>query len=207
MTCNNCGVENNDDAVFCKNCGTKLTKPATEASVYADVSGTTDNTGTTGNVGTVGNTTANAASNATANTATNTTANTATDNTGSAANYNNTNASTTPTTYYSNNAAGTYNVNANQSNYRGYSIASLVLGICSILCCTGCLIGLACGILAIIFYRKEKIDGYDNGLMKAGLVCGIIGAAISLLYFIYWIVCCAIAGSFDIGRVRWWSRF
>lgn len=62
---------------------------------------------------------------------------------------------------------------------KGFSVASLVLGICSILMCCLWYLGLACGILAIIFaFVYKNKNGNMNGLCKAGLVCGIIGTVL-----------------------------
>lgn len=71
-----------------------------------------------------------------------------------------------------------------QNNGRGFSIASLVLGIVSIPCCG---YGWITGILAIIFgvlaLKKLKKTGAPTGKATAGLVMGIIG----LFWFIYFV--------------------
>lgn len=74
----------------------------------------------------------------------------------------------------------------------GMAIASLVLGIVSVtvvpVSC-GCLgiPGLICGALAIAFYiqvnndvKAGRVSPQVSGMAKAGLVCGIIGTALSL---------------------------
>jgi len=78
------------------------------------------------------------------------------------------------------------------------STASLVLGILSIVTCL-CygIIGLPMGIIAIVLGKKsinlynkdpEVYDGVGNA--KAGLVTGVIGTILNLIYlgFIIWIV-------------------
>jgi hypothetical protein len=74
----------------------------------------------------------------------------------------------------------------------GKSIASLVLGICSIPSCV--LYGvpaIVCGILAIVFARKAKAQlkagqagGSTQSMATAGLICGIIGLCLGLIYFL-----------------------
>ena len=82
------------------------------------------------------------------------------------------------------------------------AIASMVLGIVSIV--LGCIpfVGIICGTIAIVLYAKfisdfsasgERLQG--KGLAIAGLVCGIIGAAIGVLYGIYWLVVGVFLGS------------
>ena len=70
---------------------------------------------------------------------------------------------------------------------RGTTI--LVLGILSIVCC-----GLFTGIPAIVMGRSasKEIDArpheYSNaGTVKAGLICGIVGTALSVLGLLLWI--------------------
>ncbi len=78
------------------------------------------------------------------------------------------------------------------------SVAVLVLGILSIICCY-CIgiIGLILGIIAIILANKSKkaydedpskytLGSYKN--MNAGRICAIIGTCISAVYFIFWII-------------------
>lgn len=65
----------------------------------------------------------------------------------------------------------------------GMAIAALVLGIVSIVTAIlfgayGAFIGLACGILAIIFSTKAK-KVQPSGMATAGFVLGIIGTVIS----------------------------
>lgn len=72
----------------------------------------------------------------------------------------------------------------------GHSVASLVLGICSIPACVFYGIpAVICGILAIFFARKAraqfkdgKAGGSTQSMATAGLVCGIIGLCLGLLY-------------------------
>ena len=66
----------------------------------------------------------------------------------------------------------------------GYAIASLVLGILSILCCGSC--GIIMGILAIVFYYVDKNNngGQPNSLARAGMICGIIAIVCSVIYLI-----------------------
>ncbi len=65
----------------------------------------------------------------------------------------------------------------------GYAIASLVLGILSILCCGSC--GIIMGILAIAFYFVDKNNsGQPNALARAGMICGIIAIVCSVIYLI-----------------------
>lgn len=77
--------------------------------------------------------------------------------------------------------------NPNNMNY-GNGIACMVLGIVSIV--FGCtpLIGLICGIIAIIMNRKDVQMGFESSYHKAGLICGIIGVCIGAIALIYWIV-------------------
>lgn len=64
----------------------------------------------------------------------------------------------------------------------GKAIASLVLGIIScvgsLLYIVGWVIGLICGILAIIFGVKAKKQSKHRGIAIAGFVLGIIGTSL-----------------------------
>ncbi len=94
--------------------------------------------------------------------------------------------------------------NYSQNNYRpnnskGYAIASMVCGICSILTCW-CygIIGLICGVCAIAFYfvlKNKRIS--TRGMATAGLVCGIIGTALSIICLVLVIIGLAIGSSID----------
>ncbi|MCC5824313.1 MAG: DUF4190 domain-containing protein [Phycisphaerales bacterium] len=73
---------------------------------------------------------------------------------------------------------------------QGTAIAALVLGICALVlgCMTYGVIGLPCGILAIVFARKARLAVQDGqapvsslGMATAGNICGWIGLAISAL--------------------------
>jgi hypothetical protein len=92
----------------------------------------------------------------------------------------------------------------------GYSIASLVLGICSI--CTCMCYGipsLVCGILAVVFSRRGERDASAGlrgeqsfGLSKAGRITGWIGIGLSAVYFLI-IIAYIIFIVFMIGQNGW----
>ena len=85
-------------------------------------------------------------------------------------------------------------------NSKGYSIASMVCGICSIVFCWCYGIpGLVLGIVALALAVKVKNDngGVMDGMAKAGLVCGVIGAVLSALCLVYMILC--VLGVFVTG--------
>ncbi len=64
---------------------------------------------------------------------------------------------------------------------RGWSVASLVLGILSILCCCLEYGGLIMGALAVVFAIISRRNlGYFDGMAIAGLVTGIIGAVFGI---------------------------
>lgn len=69
----------------------------------------------------------------------------------------------------------------------GIAIASMVLGIVSIVFCCFSVIAVACGVIAIVFAKKEEQRGVSNGFIKAGFICGLIGSILAGLYLIYWI--------------------
>ncbi len=78
----------------------------------------------------------------------------------------------------------TQNTQPQQNGNSGFAIASLVLGIFGILCCAGCC-GIIFSILAVVFYFVDKSKtGVANPLAKAGLICGIIGIACTIIVFV-----------------------
>ena len=63
-----------------------------------------------------------------------------------------------------------------KSRNRGFAIASMIIGIFSILCCCWVYSGVILGALAIIFAVVSRVKmGYFDGMAIAGLVLGIIG--------------------------------
>jgi hypothetical protein len=78
----------------------------------------------------------------------------------------------------------------------GKAIASLILGIISIVFCFGFLTGVP----AIILGRMAKQEiaagnGTGDGLAQGGLITGIIGTALSLLVVVGWIILIVVAGT------------
>ena len=70
---------------------------------------------------------------------------------------------------------------AENKRKNGFSIAALVLGIVSIVCCCISYLGLVCAALAIVFAILDKKQNAGmNGMALAGLICGIIGAVIAV---------------------------
>ena len=63
----------------------------------------------------------------------------------------------------------------------GWSVASLVLGIISVVCCCFGYASLILGVLAIVFsVLSRKALGYFDGLSIAGLILGIFGLVFGL---------------------------
>ena len=67
-----------------------------------------------------------------------------------------------------------------------YGIASLALGIGSIVFFWVPFLGLAAGVLAIIFYVQQK-KVFESGINTAGLVTGIIGTVFSFFNTLLWV--------------------
>ena len=65
---------------------------------------------------------------------------------------------------------------------RGWSVASMVLGILSILCCCLSYGGLIMGALALVFsFISRRNLGYFDGMGISGLVMGIIGVVFGIM--------------------------
>lgn len=84
------------------------------------------------------------------------------------------------------------------------AIAVLILGVISIIsaCCYG-IVGLICGIIAIVLGNKDMrlyrsnpqaytLSSYNN--MQAGRICGIIGLILSVLIMIFFIYVISVVG-------------
>ncbi|MFH1683058.1 MAG: hypothetical protein ABIA37_04640 [Candidatus Woesearchaeota archaeon] len=69
----------------------------------------------------------------------------------------------------------------------GIGIASLVLGIVSIVFCWAAVFGLAAGILGLILSMKQR-KICSNGIATAGFVTSIIGTIFSAIYVVFWIL-------------------
>lgn len=63
----------------------------------------------------------------------------------------------------------------------GLAVASMVLGILSLLLCCTCFVNILLGVLAIIFGLLSKNGQKMNGSAKAGVVLGIIGIILTVL--------------------------
>lgn len=70
-----------------------------------------------------------------------------------------------------------------EDNRKGLSIASLVLGIVSIVFIKSFIVPVACGVLAIILGNKGKTRG-GKGMAAAGFIMGIIGLSLQAMLFI-----------------------
>lgn len=107
------------------------------------------------------------------------------------------------------------NNNFNYSNQKKLpnSVGVLVLGICSIFpgCVCAGLIGIACGIVALVLAKKDfslynanpndyALTSYNN--LKAGRVCAIIGLCLSSMIFLFYVVYFLILGA-AISMLPW----
>jgi len=80
----------------------------------------------------------------------------------------------------------------------GKAIASLVLGICSIVLCLGFLAGIPAVILGRMAKREiAEGNGTGEGLATGGLITGIIGIVLGVLWLLYIILVVAIGVSSD----------
>ncbi|SFD09773.1 hypothetical protein [Butyrivibrio sp. YAB3001] len=81
---------------------------------------------------------------------------------------------------------------------KGAAIASLVLGIVSIVCWflgIGAFVGLITGIIGIICASSSKKAGYTGGIQTGGLVCSIIGVVVSAVIFVTCVACVGVLGT------------
>ncbi|MCL2353918.1 MAG: DUF4190 domain-containing protein [Defluviitaleaceae bacterium] len=88
--------------------------------------------------------------------------------------------------------------NYNQAG-RGKAIASLVLGIISIVFCYLPLVGLVCGIVGLIMASQARREGFNGGMRQGGVVTSIIGIVISSIWTFSWL---ALGSLFTFG-MRW----
>lgn len=172
MFCKNCGTENTDEAKFCKNCG----QPMEEVQPEQTAEPVTEEAQ-------AAETADSEEGTAQADTANQTAQNTA--------------SYSGPVEY--NSAAHSVTDDSEIPESTGTAIASMILGIASIVLCCSSFLGLIAGIIAIVLAQKERNSGRaDNGYVKAGLICGIIGAILSALVLIYYIVVLIIGGTASI---------
>lgn len=74
----------------------------------------------------------------------------------------------------------------------GYAVASLVLGIISVVLCCCTWVGIICGIIGLVLAVVAKKAGNTESICKAGLILSIIGIALSVILLI---ISFAVAGT------------
>ena len=83
-------------------------------------------------------------------------------------------------------------------------VASLVLGIASLVC--GCFlpglqwIGSITGLIGIILGALGRKNSEKKGIATAGLVCSIIGFVLSTIFYVACVACASIGSSLLNGR-------
>jgi|Deesub1362A_J573_1020465.scaffolds.fasta_scaffold16261_2 uncharacterized membrane protein len=80
-----------------------------------------------------------------------------------------------------------------ENKYSGKAIASLVLGIVGVWWCITGVVGVVCGVLAVIFSVKAREEIKEKhlkgeGMSIAGLVCGIIGIVGGVVMTLIWLL-------------------
>lgn len=105
------------------------------------------------------------------------------------------------------NTYGGYNMNGyvpQAKGSAGMSIASMVLGICSIVFCCIPILGLILGIVGVVLgaiAKKNNLAG--EKMMMAGIICSIIGSSLSLIYWIY--SCVVLTSAMNsLNSLRYW---
>ena len=91
-------------------------------------------------------------------------------------------------------------MNENNGNVpgKGAAIASLVLGIVSVVCwfmSTLAFVGVITGIVGIVCASSAKKAGFDGGIRTAGFVLSIIGLAGSAIIFLACVACVGTLGA------------
>ena len=74
----------------------------------------------------------------------------------------------------------------------GFAVASLVLGIVSVVLCCCTWVGIVCGIVGLVLSILARKAGNTETICKAGLILSIIGLALSIILLI---LSLALAGS------------
>ena len=67
----------------------------------------------------------------------------------------------------------------------GYAVASLVLGIVSVVLCCCTWVGIICGIVGLVLAVVAKKAGNTESICKAGLILSIIGIVLSVVLLIF----------------------
>lgn len=79
------------------------------------------------------------------------------------------------------------------------AMASMILGILSIVLSCCCFMGFMLGAMAILFARLSKVDFRMEGKATAGMVTGIIGMVLGVVSMILWITLTAGDGDLTKG--------
>ena len=95
-------------------------------------------------------------------------------------------------------------LNANGSPEKGknYAIASMVLGIISVVTWffgTFAFISVVCGIIGLLLASQSKKQGYNGGIRTAGFVLSLIGLIGGSLVFIACVACVSRIAALDRG--------
>lgn len=88
----------------------------------------------------------------------------------------------------------------NKSSTKGLAIASMALGIFSIVGAQGGLVGIAAAVLAIIFAYKVKKAGQENQFSTVGRVTAFVGIALQIANTISAIIAV-------VGIIFWYFMF
>jgi len=88
------------------------------------------------------------------------------------------------TNYYTSNSFS----NPTDETSTGFAIASLVLGILSIVTCACCGLGILLGILSIIFGCLQPKDSFGNkpGMAIAGIIISCVGLLLNIAGMLFW---------------------
>ena len=73
----------------------------------------------------------------------------------------------------------------------GFAVASLVLGIVSVVLCCCTWVGIVCGIVGLVLSILARKAGNTETICKAGLILSIIGLALSIILLIVSLVLAA----------------
>ena len=87
----------------------------------------------------------------------------------------------------------------------GTSIAALILGIVSVVCCFTGIISIGCGIAAIIIYAVKKQKDVKDGMLTAGLILGIVGIGLTIIAIIMVFATGAYAAWVSGGEFNFWD--